>query len=183
MDVEPAGGDGFSYEPPRAFATGYRAHSGDMMVYGGGVVTLVGVIATFVNGNPAFLVASLAGSLSSLYFWPTVDVRQPQLGANSDGIYVARIGVIGWPSVETMVVQRRALRTMNLATLFVTLNRPLSDALLVPEEVPLSMRYTARNARVSGKTVRVELHTLAMPVDAIETRLRALRRSSGGATG
>lgn len=174
------GEDGGGATPARAFATGYRPHSGDLMVYGGAVVTLVGALAAFVNANPGFLVASLAGSLSALYFWPTVDMRRPQLGANAEGLYVARIGIIAWPAVRSLRVRRRAVRTMNLATLVVELDPPLPGALIAPEEVPLSQRLTAGNARTDGRTVEVMLHTLAMPADAIEARLLALKAVADG---
>ena len=159
----------------RAFATGYRAHTGDMMVYGGGVLTLIGVLATVVNGNPLALGASFVGSLSALYFWPTLDTRRAQLGASRQGVFVARIGIIPWSAVHELRVERRALRTMRLATLHITTDRPPLEAVSAADVVPLSERFTARNARVSGRTIKVQLHTLAMPIDAIEQRLRRLR--------
>lgn len=175
----PGGGDGGDggrgVEPPRAFATGYKQHSGDMMVYGGGAITVVGVLATALLGNPLYLIMSVAGSLSALYFWPVVDVNTPQLGANADGLYVARIGVIRWDAIRTMRVQRRALRTMNLANLIVEIDPPLPEALAQAENVPLMQRFTSRNARGNAQRLEVSLHTLAMPVDAIEARLNALR--------
>jgi hypothetical protein len=163
----------------RGFAVGYRKNSGDMMVYGGGVVTLIGVLATVVNAQPVFMLASLAGTLSAFYFWPTLDARRPQLGADPRGIYVARVGLISWDAIADWRVERRALRTMNLATLEIRLKCPLREALEAAEVVPLAERLTARNEKVSAQTIRVTLHTLAMPDDEIEARLRSLARSSG----
>jgi hypothetical protein len=150
-----------------------------MMVYGGGVLTLIGVLATVVNGSPVFMLASLGGTASAFYFWPTMDTRRPQLGANAQGIYVARIGIIRWEAIAEWKVERQALRTMQLATLAIRLERPLPEALEAAEPVPLVDRFTSRNARVSGDTVRVTLHTLAMPEDEIEARLAALSRRVG----
>lgn len=163
---------------PRAFAVGYRKNSGDMMVYGGGALTLVGVLATVINAQPAFMLVSLAGTGSAFYFWPTLDVRRPQLGADARGIYVARVGLIRWDAVADWRVERRALRTMRLATLEIRLARPLPEALEAAEVVPMAERLTARNEKVSGETIRVTLHTLAMPDDEIEARLAALSRRS-----
>ena len=88
LPPEPGPGGGGPGAPPPSgrFATGYRKNSGDMMVYGGGVLTLVGVLATVVNAEPAFMLASLAGTFSAFYFWPTLDTRRPQLGADQRGI-------------------------------------------------------------------------------------------------
>lgn len=173
--VPPTGGEPGPMEPPRAFATGYKPNSGDMMVYGGGAMTIVGVLATVLNAEPAFLLASLAGTGSAFYYTPVLDTRTPQLGASADGIYVARIGIIAWPAVQRLHVRRQALRTMNLAWLEIDLDPALPDALAAAETVPLAQRFTARNAKTNGQRVEVTLHTLAMPPDAIEARLKALR--------
>lgn len=176
MDATPPEGPGPVERPARAFATGYRPHSGDMMVYGGGAMTLVGVLATVVNATPVFLIASLAGSLSALYFRPTLDTQRAQLGANAQGIYIARIGIIEWDRIADLRVEHHALRTMRLATLVVVPDGPLDEAVAKRETLPLAERFAARNARVKGGAIRVPLHTLAMPVDVMEERLVALRR-------
>ncbi|MEM8665052.1 MAG: hypothetical protein AAGF49_13150 [Pseudomonadota bacterium] len=180
MDAMPRHGDGSGggAPEPRSFAVGYRPHTGDMMVYGGGVLTLVGVLATVVQGSPVFLLASIAGSLSALYFYPTLDLRAPQLGADVHGLFIARVGVIPWEAVQEIQVQRRTLRTMALATLIVRTDGPVREAVAVADTVPLAKRLTARNATVAGNTVRVALHPLALSVEAIEMRLRALHAAS-----
>lgn len=165
-------------EPPqnRAFATGYKRHSGDMMVYGGGVLTLIGVIVSVLNGHPGPLLASLVGSASAYFYHPTLDTQRAQLGANDDGLFVARVGFIPWSAVRDVRVERRALRTLHLAHLTVLTEGPVGEAVSVPDVVPVAERFTTRNARVSGDTIRVELHTLAMAPDVIEFRLKRLQR-------
>ncbi|MEM9222012.1 MAG: hypothetical protein AAGB11_06370 [Pseudomonadota bacterium] len=180
MDATPAGGGPGRKEPgaPKAFAVGYRPHTGDMMVYGGGALTLVGVLATVVQGSPVFLLASLAGSVSALYFQPTLDVHAPQLGADAKGLFIARVGIIPWDHVAELRVERRALRTMHLSTLVVRTIGPVYEAVSAPDTLPLLRRFSARNANVSGDTARVTLHTLALSTEAIELRLHALYTAS-----
>ncbi|WP_157961922.1 hypothetical protein [Acuticoccus kandeliae] len=163
---------------PEPFVTGYRAHQGDLMVYGGGMVTVLGVLATVVQVNPSFLVLSLLGSLSAFYFWPTLDMRAPQLGADMRGVFVARIGVIRWDAIKSMKVEWRALRTMQLVTLVITIDRPLPEALAYKDKVSPLRWIAARNARVSGRTIKVTLHTLAMDPAIVEERLNALRTAA-----
>lgn len=176
----PEGGGEGEGEPdgPRAFAVGYKPHGGDLMVYGGGAMTLVGVLATLVNGQPGFLLASLVGSLSALYFQPTMDLKSPQLGANRSGIYVARLGFIPWSEVAEIRVEHKALRTMRLATLVIGTVRPLREAVTEPDRVPFIRRFTAHNARISGGKVRVPLHTLSMNPEVVEARLRNLHAAA-----
>lgn len=183
MDAEtpperPSGPSGGS-EGPKAFAVGYKPHSGDMMVYGGGALTLIGVLAAVVNGAPGFLFASVAGSLCALYFYPTLDLRMPQLGANVEGLYIARVGVIPWENISEIRVQHRTLRTMSLATLFVTTTGPLAEAVTEKDTLSFMQRVTARNTKITGNTIKVSLHTLALPAKSIERRLRALYSASG----
>ncbi|WP_075222212.1 hypothetical protein [Acuticoccus yangtzensis] len=164
---------------PRAFATGYKPHSGDMMVYGGGVVTLIGVLAAFVNGTPAFFLLSLAGTFCAFYFRPTLDNRRPQLGADVNGLYVARFGKIPWSRVADIHVEHHALRTMRLATLVIVPKGTIAEAVETPETLRLVERLTARNARAKNGVIRVPLHALAMDPVEVETRLRALRKAAG----
>ncbi|RAH98237.1 hypothetical protein DLJ53_26350 [Acuticoccus sediminis] len=163
---------------PRAFATGYKAHSGDLMVYGGGVMTLIGVLATVVNGTPVFLLISLVGTAMALYFWPTVDTRRPQLGADVNGIYVARFGILPWDKVADLRFEHHALRTMRLSTLVIVPSVPLAEAIVQPDPVPLAERFASRNARLKKGTIHVPLHPLAMPIDDIEARVTALRAAA-----
>lgn len=161
--------------PAGPFATGYRPHGGDMMVYGGGTLTLVGAVAAVVNAEPWFFLAGLVGALTAFHFHPTLETGRAQLGADHRGVFVDRVGLIDWSAVVDMRIERRTLRTMNLAWLVLMLDRPVSAALLVPDRVPPLRRLTSRNARVSKRAVRVPLHTLAMPTAGIEARLAALR--------
>ncbi|MEM7695336.1 MAG: hypothetical protein AAF318_12865 [Pseudomonadota bacterium] len=161
-------------DPSGAFAVGYKPHQGDLMVYGGGALTLIGVVATFVNVQPGFLLASLAGSLSALYFHPTLDLETPQLAADAKGLYVARYGIIPWSAIGAIRVEHRALRTMRLATLIVETKEPLEAVISAPDRLSLIQRFTARNARRKGGRLHVELHTLAVAPETIERRLRSL---------
>jgi hypothetical protein len=177
MDATP---EPFGDRPaPRAFATGYKAHSADMMVYGGGAMTVLGVLAAVLNGAPGFLVLSLIGTLSAFHYAPLLETQVPQLGANADGLYLARIGVMRWEAIAGLTVERRSIRSVRLATLVVELDRPLAEAVVLPEPVPLLRRLTARLARVRGRTIRVDLHGLGMSPDVIEARLLAFRDAAG----
>ena len=152
-EPDPGSGGGSPLRKGVAFAVGYRKNSGDMMVYGGGAVTLIGVVATVVNAQPAFMIASLAGTISAFYFWPTMAFDRPQLGADARGIYVAHVGLIRWSAVADWWVERRALRTMHLATLEIRLAVPLEEALEEAESVPGAERFMSRN---EGSLARID---------------------------
>ncbi|MEM6848685.1 MAG: hypothetical protein AAF580_11525 [Pseudomonadota bacterium] len=157
-----------------AFAVGYKAHQGDMMVYGGGALTIFGVVGTIVHASPLGFIASAVGTMSAVYFVPTMDVRSPQLGASQDELFVAKVGVLPWSRVTEMFVQYRALRTMRLATLIVRTEGKVSEA-LERSDGTFWGKFSAQNARVSGNILKVQLHTLAMAPQDVEQRLLALR--------
>lgn len=175
--MEPSGDPAQSPQRPLAagpFAVGYKPHQGDMMVFGGGALTIFGVVGSFVHATPLGFIASAIGTLSAVYFVPTMDVKSPQLGANQDGLFIGKVGVLPWSAVRSMHVQYRALRTMRLATLIVQTDGKVADA-LERSDGTFWGKLTATNARVSGDTVRVHLHTLALAPQDIEQRLIALR--------
>jgi len=172
------GGDGGGSSAPHSFAVGYRPHTGDMMVYGGGMMTLIGVLAAVVHGSPVFFILSIVGSLCALYFYPTLNLRAPQLGADTNGIFIARFGTIRWEEIADIQVQHRALRTMRLATLIVRTKRPLKEAIAVPDRIGLVGRLSAANARRKGGAIHVTLHTLTLPPDSIGRRLHALQAAA-----
>ena len=167
---------------PRAFAAGYERQSGDMLVYGGLAVAGIGVVAALVNGSDAFLIATAAGFASAAYFWPLVERRRPQLGASAAGLYVDRIGIIGWPAIEAIDLHETMLRTMRLSTLRVRLRVPLEKAVAVAEPVPLSKRFTTRNWKLSGNVLEVRLHTLSMRPDDVYERIRAFQEAARAAS-
>lgn len=181
MDALPPSDPRPNREPnlPRAFATGYKPHSGDMMVYGGGAMTIVGVLAALINAAPIFLIISVVGSLSALYFWPVVDTRRPQLGADVNGIFIARFGILPWENVADLHIEHHALRTIRLATLTIVPVGSIAEAIAQPDPLPLTERFAARNAKAKNGAIQVPLHSLAMPIDDIEERLRALRAAAG----
>ncbi len=160
-------------EAPRAFAVGYERQSGDMLVYGGLVVAGIGVLAMILNGSDLFVVFLGAGLVSAAYFWPLTERTRPQLGGSSQGLYVDRIGIIGWHAIEGLDIHQTALRTMRLATLRVRLSMPLDKAVVAAERVPASKILTTRNWRVRGNVLEVRLHTLAAPPEKVFERLRA----------
>jgi hypothetical protein len=144
-----------------------------MLVYGGIAVAVIGVVATVVNAADVFLVLTAAGLVSAGYFWPLVERKRPQLGASATGLYVDRIGIIGWPAIEWLDLHQTALRSMQLATLRVKLRVPLEKAVVAEERVPLTKRFTTRNWKMNGDVLEIRLHTLTGRPPEVYEKIRA----------
>lgn len=159
------------------FATGFNSSTGELFVYGALVVAAVGVAASLIRGEPGFFAASAVGIISAFYFYPFLNTKHAQLGANSRGLYVAGLGLFGWNSIEDILVVHIAVRTVEKSELRVTFNCPIEKALLVPDEVGPWRAFMARHWSVRGDGVlRVRLEHLRASSEQIDSELTRLRQ-------
>lgn len=155
---------------PQAISAAYVRNSGDVLVYGGFFLIVLGVLAAWVNGEAAFLLLSVAGLASSFYFYPTSDHEAPQLAASSRGLYVDRIGTIPWQAIREVRLRRQALRTMRLAYLTVVVDGALGDVTEAPD-LALPFRLMTRNWRRTREGLEIRLHTLDQPAERIHATI------------
>ncbi|MEI2386544.1 hypothetical protein [Breoghania sp. JC706] len=168
--------DPFEDLRPRPFSTGYRPGSGEGPVYGGlaGAV-LAGFLAAYW-GDPRLYVLTALGLILSFYFFPLVELRRPQLGANDDGLFISGIGFIAWAEISHLELFNTAVRQIQLSTLIVTLHRPLEDAVAKPEKTAWYRALMARPYRRKGDTrIDIPLHPLKGTPEEILGRLQAYR--------
>lgn len=176
MTVPDSFDDGAPEPMPKAFAVGYDLRSGEALVYGGAVLIIIGSLVTIVRGEPFALVLSLVGLGAVFYFRPLVETRRPQLGANMQGLYVERIGVIGWGAIAELDVFETNLRTMHFTKLIVRLASPLEQAVVEPEPVPWWRHWMSRNWVLKGDRLEIKLDTLKAEPGAVVRRLKAFHR-------
>ncbi|MDQ0314356.1 hypothetical protein [Amorphus orientalis] len=165
---------------PKAFAVGFDSNAGEALVYGGATLIVIGSLVTVVRGQPAALVLSLIGLCSTVYFRPLIEAKRPQLGANMQGLYVERIGIIGWSAIAEIDVFETSLRTMNFSKLIVRLAVPLEKAIVVPETVPWWRRLMSRNwSRKGPDRLDIKLDTLSADPAVVVRRVKAFHRVAG----
>lgn len=159
------------------FATGFKKATGELFVYGALFAAGVGVVAALLQGEPGFFVVTLGGLLSAFYFYPFIDTKNAQLGADSRGLYVGGLGVLGWTSIESIEVVRIAVRTVEKAELRITFNRPVTEALLVPDDVGFLRQFMSRQWSLKGDNLlTVQLVHLRNSAETIETELNRYQR-------
>jgi hypothetical protein len=164
---------------PRSFAVGYNPSGGEIYVYGGASLIVIGCIITAVQGHPAALLLSLVGLGSTLYYRPLMEPRRPQLGASMQGLYVERIGIIGWRAISDIDMTETYIRTMRFTRLVVTLSMPLDKATVQPEVVTSWRRYTSRNWSIKGNRLEIKLDTLRADPEVVLRRVKAFQRMTG----
>lgn len=161
---------------PRSFAVGYNPSGGEIYVYGGASLVVIGCIITAVQGHPAALLLSLVGLGSTFYYRPLMEARRAQLGASMQGLYVERIGVIGWRAIADIDMVETYIRTMRFTKLVVTLSMPLDKAVVQPEIVTPWRRYTSRNWSLKGDRLEIKLDTLRADPEVVLRRVKALQK-------
>lgn len=175
--IEPDSSGAGEPEPvPRSFAIGYTPTAGEMFVYGGASLVVIGCIITAVQGHPAALILSVIGLASTFYYRPLMEARRPQLGATMQGLYVERIGVIGWRAIADLEMTETYIRTMRFTKLIVTLKGPLEKVVVQPEQVQTWRRYTCRNWTRKGDRLEIKLDTLKADPEVVMRRIKAFHR-------
>ncbi|MBA5776328.1 hypothetical protein H2509_04220 [Stappia sp. F7233] len=173
-DQEVAGG--LAGRTPRPFAIGYRKGAGEALVYGALVAGLLCVVAAVLHGSGLILLGVLPAGFCAYRFYPMVETRTPQLGANAEGLFVEGIGFIYWQSIAQVDLFQTSVRNIRLAALRVTLNGSLEDSLAKRLERPSVRMLMTRSWKVrrwpGGDGLEVELHPLDGDPHEILERVR-----------
>ncbi|NVK35492.1 MAG: hypothetical protein HWE23_13480 [Rhodobacteraceae bacterium] len=164
----------------KPFAVGFSRSSGEALV-GGGIffgLALIGLAA--LTDTPILNAASLIPIAVALWHYPMVERKDPQLGANAEGVFIERLGFLDWASIQKFSISKTAVRSIELATLEITLSSSLEDAISKPHAFKAWKRLMIKNWRAyeqeDGTTLLVvKLHTLRVDPEEILQRLRAYR--------
>lgn len=167
--------DDTSADTPRSLGVNYVSSAGDMMVYGGVVVAALGVLATFVQGNPVFLLMCPIGLAVSAYFYPLIEKGVVRLGADPRGLFFEGLGIVPWDAIKAVHHQQRALRTLRLHTLFVELTGEPQNVVRETASLPIWKQFMAKAWKGHGTVITAELHPLAKDPLELVDRLLAFR--------
>lgn len=167
--------DDTATDAPRSLGVNYVSGAGDMMVYGGVVVVALGVLATFVQGNPVFLTMCPIGLSVSAYFYPLIEKGVVRLGADQRGLFFEGLGIVPWQAIKAVHHQQRALRTLRLHTLYVELNGTPADVVIEPSPAPFWKQFMAKAWKSHGTVITAELHPLAKDPVELVNRLLAFK--------
>lgn len=128
----------------RRFTTRFHPRSGELFVYGSFFGGALSVFLFFQSGNLLIIPFSLSCFLMTFYFQPFLDTESPQIGADTSGIYVRKLGHIPWSVIEAFRVQRVAVRNVERACLQIKLKDGWQNAINCLNKVPVHDRYTYR---------------------------------------
>lgn len=151
--------------PTHRFATGFKSATGEVFVYGALFVAVLLAGVAVVFGKDGYFIGTVVCILCAGHYYPYLDTREVQLGADRRGLYVGGLGLIDWEAIDDLAVIRTPVRRVERAELRAKLNRPWRDALLTADDTPWYAMFMARNWKIAANgdvVVRLE-HLKALP--------------------
>ncbi len=131
---------------PQSVLRRYTAHfhprSGELFVYGSFSCGALSLFLFFNSGNLVFLPFFSACLFMTFYFQPFLDTENAQIGADTTGIYVRKLGHIPWSTIEAFRVQRIAVRSVERASLQIKLRDNWQNHINCVNPFPAYDRFT-----------------------------------------
>jgi hypothetical protein len=160
------------------YSVAYGRDDSYFPVYVTAALALIFVTATWITGALYWLIAAAAAAAFTYYNMPLLETSRPTIGANQYGIFIQAFGLIRWRAIERVDLVELAERAMTVHELQITLNAPLSSALVADwRRQPLWRRAMRLPWRMShNNMVRIDIEPFNQPPETIHrTFLRMWR--------
>ncbi|WP_310621022.1 hypothetical protein [Flexibacterium corallicola] len=126
------------------FAVGFKKKAGEPLVYGSFLMGAVAFGLFLVTRELGFALASVPAFMLSYWYYPMI-ANWPQIGANSEGLFLERLGFIEWSSIESVEFYKTSVRSMVFKCLRVRLHSSLESCAVKKEVFPFWRRFMFRN--------------------------------------
>src|SRR6516162_7246867 len=160
------------------YSVAYGRDDSYFPVYITAALALIFLAAGWITGALYWLPLALAAAAFTYYNIPLLETSRPTIGANQYGIFIQAFGLLRWRAVERIDLVEIAERAMTVHELQITLNAPLSSALVADwRKQPNWRRFMRLPWRMShNNMVRIDVEPFDQPPDAIHrTFLRMWR--------
>lgn len=163
------------------YSVGYGRGKGTFRVYITAFLAIVCAAATISTGNNVTMILAAFFGVASFYFYPLIETDRPRLGASEYGIFIEGFGVIAWRSVSDVKLATRAVRTIIIKELQITLNRPMGEAVIVDwRKLPLHRLLMRLPWRMpDDHTILIDLEPFAQPPELIVEEIKRRWRYYG----
>lgn len=159
---------------PQGFTVGYAKGKGTFRVFIASALAIMFAGATIHTGSNIAMVLAAFFAVAAFYFFPLIETHRPRLGAGEYGVFIEGFGVIAWRSISDIRLSSRAIRSILVQELQITLSRPLSQAVIADwRDLPyhrLLMRLPWRMP--NDNTVSVDLEPFAGDPETIVAEIR-----------
>jgi hypothetical protein len=160
------------------YSVAYGRDDSYFPIYITAALALIFITATWITGALYWLVAAAASAAFTYYNFPLLETSRPTIGANQYGIFIQAFGLLRWRAIERIDLVEIAERAMTVHELQITLNAPLSSALVADwRKQPPWRRAMRLPWRMShNNMVRINIEPFDQPPEAIHrTFLRMWR--------
>ena len=163
------------------YTVGYASGKGTFRVIITASLAVIFAGVTVSTGSNVTLLLAVFFAIAAFYFFPLLETGKPRLGASEYGIFIEGFGVIAWRSVKDLRLATRAVRSIMVKELEITLSRPMSDAVIADwRNVPyhrLLMRLPWRMP--ADDTILIDLEPFAGQPEDIVSEFRRRWRYFG----
>jgi hypothetical protein len=151
------------------YSVAYGRDDSYFPVYITAALALIFATATWLTATPYWLVPAFAAAAFTYYNIPLLETSRPTIGANQYGVFIQAFGLIRWRAIERIDLVEIAERAMTVHELQITLNAPLSSALVADwRKQPALRRYMRLPWRMNhNNMLRIDVEPLDQPPDAI----------------
>ncbi len=117
-------------EAPPGYTVGYAPGKGTFRVIISTVLAILLAGVTIQTSSNFAMILSAFFAVAAFYFFPLMETGRPRLGASEYGIFIEGFGVIGWRAVADVRLSTRAVRTILIEELEISLSRPIGEAVI-----------------------------------------------------
>ncbi|WP_068080752.1 hypothetical protein [Polycladidibacter stylochi] len=174
----------------RELACGYNIQQGRSTVYTAMFLAILFICLSSLLELPLLALGAVPASLVAYWHYPMIEPR-PQVGCNSHGFYLERLGFIGWLNITNATIETSYVRTMKFERLILTLSCNLETAIIAREvknwwRIPMMKCWHKKAAdlkrtsppagRAGGSRIVVELSHVNCSPEAIINYINKYRR-------
>ena len=126
----------------RRYITRYHPRSGELLVYGGFAAGCFAAFLIYMTGNPFFIPGVILGLLSAFYYHPFLDTDSAQIGVDTRGIYIRKLGHLPWAAISAFRVRRIAVRSVERVSLQIKLSDDWQSHIQCKTDIPFTEAYS-----------------------------------------
>lgn len=115
---------------PAGYTIGYASGKGFVRVYLASGLALAFATAAYQTGNNIAIILAAAFAVVAFYNYPLIEADDARIGANEYGLFIEGFGLIAWRGIANLRISSRAVRSIEINELEITLSRPLAGAVI-----------------------------------------------------
>ena len=115
---------------PSGYTVCYDREEAPFPAYAAGFLSAALLAGALLAGHWIFFVLGITAFAVAYYNFPLTEKGRARLGANQYGVFVEGLGLVRWSAIKGIDLVEIAMRAITFNELQISLNQPISKALL-----------------------------------------------------